>query len=206
MDDSVIRAMRKWPNVPAAYGWLGLDRRGTWLLEGSPISHPGIIAFINRNYLRNPQGDWYFQNGPQQAFVRLAYAPFVVQWQSDVDPCSAGSLRTHTGLTVQQVSAASLDESGVLTLLTEHGPAVVDDRDAETAVRAFTNSYGRPLGDDQLAAQFEGLLEGQGKSPLLHFKYAAAVIPLRFIARNDVPAHYQFNIDPQPPNKNATPP
>ena len=28
MDESVIRALAKWPNVPAVYGWLSLSRRG----------------------------------------------------------------------------------------------------------------------------------------------------------------------------------
>jgi len=27
MDDIVIRGMLKWPDVPAVYGWLSLDRR-----------------------------------------------------------------------------------------------------------------------------------------------------------------------------------
>ena len=28
MDEIVIRAMQKWPNVPNVFGWLKLDRRG----------------------------------------------------------------------------------------------------------------------------------------------------------------------------------
>ncbi|HET8728586.1 MAG TPA: DUF2946 family protein, partial [Alphaproteobacteria bacterium] len=32
MDESVLRAMTKWPNVPAVYGWLQLDQRGNWLI------------------------------------------------------------------------------------------------------------------------------------------------------------------------------
>ena len=34
MDETVIRAMAKWPDVPAVWGWLSLDRRGVWKLKG----------------------------------------------------------------------------------------------------------------------------------------------------------------------------
>ena len=33
MDDIVKQAMAKWPNVPACWGWLGLDARGNWWLR-----------------------------------------------------------------------------------------------------------------------------------------------------------------------------
>ena len=32
IDDLVEQAMRRWPSVPAVFGWLRLDRRGHWLL------------------------------------------------------------------------------------------------------------------------------------------------------------------------------
>ena len=51
MDDSVIRAMTRWPNVPAVYGWLGLDRRGCWRLRGERITHGGAIEFINQQLI-----------------------------------------------------------------------------------------------------------------------------------------------------------
>src|SRR3990170_3644456 len=35
IDDIVIRAMAKWPNVPVVYGWLALDRRGQWSIKGA---------------------------------------------------------------------------------------------------------------------------------------------------------------------------
>ncbi|MBM3409976.1 MAG: DUF2946 family protein, partial [Betaproteobacteria bacterium] len=63
-DPLVLRAMARWPNVPAVFGWLRLDPRGHWLLIdrgrpdfdetlhglGSPITSPAIIEFIGRNY------------------------------------------------------------------------------------------------------------------------------------------------------------
>lgn len=33
MDELVRQAMAKWPNVPHAYGWLGLGMRGDWYLS-----------------------------------------------------------------------------------------------------------------------------------------------------------------------------
>ncbi|HMN64893.1 MAG TPA: DUF2946 family protein, partial [Burkholderiaceae bacterium] len=32
MDEQVLHAMARWPDVPAVWGWLRLDRRGRWLL------------------------------------------------------------------------------------------------------------------------------------------------------------------------------
>ena len=69
MDDLVLRGMAKWPNVPAVYGWLSLDRRGQWLIKGERISNPIVTAFIGRNYERDERGCWFFQNGPQRVFV-----------------------------------------------------------------------------------------------------------------------------------------
>ena len=50
MDEQVLRGMAKWPNVPAVYGWLALDCRGKWLLQGEPIGNPTVTAYIARNY------------------------------------------------------------------------------------------------------------------------------------------------------------
>ncbi|MGB3277244.1 MAG: DUF2946 family protein, partial [Castellaniella sp.] len=30
MDDQVLAAMARWPNVPAVHGWLSLTARGQW--------------------------------------------------------------------------------------------------------------------------------------------------------------------------------
>src|SRR5262245_10851898 len=79
MDDAVVRAMAKWPNVPNVYGWLNLDRRGNWMIKGDRIANEGVTAFIGRNYAPDEQGRWYFQNGPQRVFVTLDYTPFVIR-------------------------------------------------------------------------------------------------------------------------------
>src|SRR5690606_35856163 len=89
MDEQVLRAMARWPDVPAAYGWLRLGRRGQWFLidrnmpgfderrhgEGSAIGNEQIREFIGRNYQADADGRWYWQNGPQRAYADLEAAP-----------------------------------------------------------------------------------------------------------------------------------
>ena len=65
MDAAVIAALAKWPNVPAVFGWLRLDRRGNWLIREQQIRQP-LAAFINRNYASDELGRHFFQNGPQR--------------------------------------------------------------------------------------------------------------------------------------------
>jgi hypothetical protein len=123
MDALVAQSMAKWPNVPAVYGWLELDRRGQWRIKGERIAHLGLREFIARNYQADEQGRWYFQNGPQRVFVTLAYAPLVVRYEGDrlVDQCGRRVVP----------SAAYLDDEG--SVLIEGGPALalLDDRDLE---------------------------------------------------------------------------
>ena len=140
MDDLVLRAMQRWPDVPAVHGWLRLDRRGRWMLidrgqpgfdellhgAGSPITNEQIVAFIGRNYMCNEQGSWYWQNGPQRAFVDLDLAPFVLRvFGSGRD----ARLVTHTGLPVAQVLAVMAGCAGDLFVLTEHGVGAMYDLD-----------------------------------------------------------------------------
>lgn len=123
MDDAVRQALAKWPNVPSCTGWLRLSRRGEWWVAEGPIRHAGLRAFIGRNYLAAPDGRWFFQNGPQQVFVDLDYTPMVLRL------AAPDRLETHTGLTVAALDSAWLDEHGNLLLGSEHGIALLDDRD-----------------------------------------------------------------------------
>ena len=77
MDAVVAQAMAKWPNVPAVYGWLALDRRGNWLIKRERIANQALREFIARNYEADAAGRWYFQNGPQRVFVALDCTPYV---------------------------------------------------------------------------------------------------------------------------------
>ena len=109
MDDIVKAALKKWPNVPHCHGWLALDARGDWYMRddrtqaagpfpqsrGSRVVHDKLREFNGRNYEADASGCWYFQNGPQQVFVELEIAPWVLRLRRD----AAGALHveTHTG-------------------------------------------------------------------------------------------------------------
>ena len=56
MDAVVAQAMARWPNVPAVYGWLSLDRRGNWLIKGERIANHALREFIARNYEADENG------------------------------------------------------------------------------------------------------------------------------------------------------
>ena len=117
-----LSAIAKWPNVPACYDWLSLDRRGNWRLQGERVTHSGLINFINRQYGVDEAGCWFVQNGPQRVFVSLAYTPWVFHREGD-------RFTSHTGQAAGQVKTVYLDEEGNLLLDTELGIGLLDDRD-----------------------------------------------------------------------------
>jgi hypothetical protein len=121
MDTIVAQAMAKWPNVPAVYGWLALDRRGNWRIKRELIANQALREFIARNYEADSAGRWYFQNGPQRVYASLAYTPLVVHHDGD-------ELRDHCGR--QFVARATyLDDEGSVLIEGEGAIALVDDRD-----------------------------------------------------------------------------
>ncbi|HZE60829.1 MAG TPA: DUF2946 family protein [Burkholderiales bacterium] len=128
MDAVVAQAMAKWPNVPAVYGWLSLDRRGNWLIRSAGasqkferIANHALRDFISRNYESDGAGRWYFQNGPQRVYVILAYTPLVVHYEGD-------ALRDHRGRPFAP-HAEYLDEEGSVLVAGEGTIALLDDRD-----------------------------------------------------------------------------
>lgn len=140
MDEIVRQAMAKWPKVPACYGWLGLDARGNWYMrddraqaagafdsgrasaKGSLLVHEGLIEFIQRNYLADEQGRWYFQNGPQRVFVELEATPWI--WRVHAD----GRVQAHDGQDVS-VQHCLVDEDGRVYLQTSLGFGLVHTQD-----------------------------------------------------------------------------
>lgn len=124
MDEIVARSLAKWPNVPAVYGWLSLDRRGNWRIKEEKIGNPALREFIGRNYEPDAQGRWFFQNGPQRVYVRLAYTPLVVHFEGD-------ALIDHCGKPFGAPLAVFLDDEGSVLVQGERGIALVDDRDLD---------------------------------------------------------------------------
>lgn len=155
--------MAKWPNVPAVFGWLFLDRRGDWLIRGERIAHPALCAFIGRNYGHDETGRWFFQNGPQRVFVDLEYTPFVYRIVSASDAPLA--LECHTGKPVATVQACWLDDGGALLLQTEHGIGLVYDRDLCRLSPHLAGADGAPLPENELADILDRLQQ-QRPAPL----------------------------------------
>lgn len=122
MDDAVLAAMARWPNVPDVYGWLALDRRGNWRIGGERLQQPSIAAFFGRNYACDQRGCQFVQNGPQRVFVALDAAPYLARrlpagWRRLPDDAAATA------------RAAFLSEDGDLWLDLDGRLALLDDRD-----------------------------------------------------------------------------
>jgi hypothetical protein len=187
MDELVLRGMAKWPNVPAVYGWLSLDRRGHWLLKGDRVTNPGITEFFGRNYSHDDQGRWFLQNGPQRVYVTLDYTPHVYRITSA--PGSALALVSHSGAPVKTVRAAYIDDSGQLLLDTDLGIGLMHDADLETLVPRFSSAGGL-AGEAALAATLDALQTGQ--DALLELTLEKSRIPVKPVRATDVPARFGF--------------
>jgi len=157
VDEIVLRGMAKWPDVPAVYGWLTLNRRGEWLIKGEPVTNSQITAFIGRNYERDENGRWFFQNGPQRVYVALDYTPYV--YRAPVSD-AALVLETHTGERASALNGAWLDEAGALLVETERGAGLIHDRDLEIVLPAFTGAKGALLDEDELDLRMERVQQG----------------------------------------------
>lgn len=195
MDEIVLRGMAKWPNVPAVYGWLSLDRRGNWLIKGERIPNPLVTEFIGRNYARDERGCWYFQNGPQRVFVNLDYAPFVFRVTSpDGAPLA---LEAHNGRPVATLSSAWLDEQGALLIETDLGAGVVHDRDLDRLLPHLIDANGNPLPDETLDALME---QAEAGRPVpLWLKFHDSNVKVGPLASREAGARFGYIARPEPP-------
>ena len=194
MDEIVIRAIARWPNVPSVYGWLRLDRRGNWLVksrserDGEPlferISNRAVIEFIGRNYEQDEAHRWYFQNGPQRVFVSLDYTPWVYR----LDDAGVGFL-LHAGAAPRAIEAAFLDDSGSLLIKSELGVGVLLDRDLSAVLESLRDERGRPI---------ERLLEEVAQGAEAHAMLHGNTVPIASIRAADVPGRFGFVPRPMP--------
>jgi hypothetical protein len=191
MDESVRRAMARWPDVPAVFGWLSLDRRGRWLIRGEPVTNPALLAFIGRNYGSDEQGRWHFQNGPQRVYVALEYAPWVLRLHPD------GSLATHTGSPAGEPRWVAMDEEGAVLVDTARGLGLLDDRDLDAFSACLCSVTGAPLDGDDAVAAVERLHHGAGGAPAV--RLAGRVLVLERIASGEAPVRFGFEPKPAAP-------
>jgi len=195
MDDIVKQAMAKWPNVPHCYGWLALDARGGWRMRDEAAQHanaPGdrlanaaLVGFINRNYLHDERGNWYFQNGPQRVYVNLEATPFIAR----TDPQQG--LVLQTGQTLADVEHVYLSEAGAVVFVSGEIVAQLDDRDV-AQVLGMLELDGVAASDEAVMAW----LEGSGGSLMLPWNGKA--IEVERIAAGDMPHRFGFRQLPAP--------
>lgn len=193
MEPWVLKALQRWPDVPAVFGWLSLDRRGRWLIKGEHITRLQIIETINANYGSDEHGRWYFQNGPQRGYMQLAYAPFVLH-------VNDGALMTHTRQRVEQVSRVYLDEEGSLLFVTEHGPGVLIDNDLDWALARMGRDNNSVTAEDIATA----LALPSGGSTELVFSWQGAQLPMTRLDFAAQPNAFGFVRDPQPLSNERT--
>jgi hypothetical protein len=154
MDDIVAAALRKWPNVPACFGWLALDARGNWWLRdhhtqmcgefpqcrGDKIENQRLIDFICRNYESDPNGAWYFQNGPQRVYVDLEVAPLIAGVYYSDSPFTL-LLTSHLNRDLPAPTSTWLDESGRLYVGDAKTFALIKSTDLYTAASLIQDGH-----------------------------------------------------------------
>jgi hypothetical protein len=189
MDEIVLRSLLKWPDVPAVYGWLSLDRRGSWMIKTvagrfERIANAAVREFIGRNYAADAEGRWYFQNGPQRVFVALDYTPWVYR----LDDAGQGTV-AHTGAAPCALEAVFLDDSGALLLETEIGIGVLLDRDLSAVLERFADVRGRAI---------ERLLEDVAQGAEARVMFQGKTVPIASIRAVDIPRRFGFIARPAP--------
>jgi hypothetical protein len=200
MDDIVKQAMAKWPNVPHCYGWLALDARGAWRMRderaqqlgmaGDKLTQPALLGFINRNYLADERGCWYFQNGPQRVYLNLEATPYIAR----TDPQQG--LVLHTGEALPALERVFMTEQGELIVQGGGKAAQLDDRDVAQLMQALELD-GKPVSDDALVAWLGGA------PGVLVLRYREDPVPVERIARDSVAARFHFQRLPTPPDSGS---
>jgi hypothetical protein len=190
MDEWVERAMARMPNVPALFGWLGLNRRGEWLIQGDVINHRRIVDTIARNYGADEHGRWFFQNGPQRGYITLEYAPLVARVQAD------DSLVAHTGRRVETASALYLDEESTAVLGTSEGAVLIQGAELAWVLERLRQAGGdEEIDESALASALEAT---SGAKTDLELVFGRERLPVYRCDRADMPTTLGFVREPAP--------
>lgn len=173
----------RWPNVPACYEWLSLDRRGDWRLQGERVTHRGLIEFMSRQYTSDADGNWFVQNGPQRVFVDLAYTPWIFRREGE-------ALASQAGRPAGAIHAVFLDDEGSILVEAEAGIGLLDDRDLSAFLCECRDPHtGQPADDSTLLELMTGRL---ADPPIWRG------LPLQPIASSAVPGRFGFVRHPRP--------
>ena len=193
MDRQVQLAMAKWPNVPHCFGWLGLDARGAWRMRdqqaqdrgtlGSKIANATLRGFIDRNYLADEQGRYFFQNGPQRVYVELEATPYIAH----SDPELGWVL--HTGTVLTDFRQAWMTADGKLILESTQYLAQIDDRDMAQALAQLC-MHRQPVTEAQLLDWLDR--PGEGMTILMADQY----IPVKPGSYSALEASFPFVSSP----------
>lgn len=159
MDEMVLRAQEKWPNVPNVYGWLHLDARGRWFLRGERVEHRSMSDFLHRNAALDARGAAFVQNGPQRVFYTYDAAPMVLRFAEnswEAYPQMRDNLMPQ--------GAAWVDEEALYFLFDDGLAAVLDDRDLLAILPFLQTQDGKPWAG--VCAQGDVLILSAGKLTL----------------------------------------
>lgn len=198
MDEIVLQAMNRWPNVPAVYGWLKLDFRGRWLLKGDPITNHTIKDFIGRNYLADDKGQWYFQNGPQKVFIELEYTPYIIKLWRKADGILMAE--THNKIEVSEPISCWLDNQGNLSMKWESGLGTIEPQSLDLFLDLLISNDGQKLSEKALDSI---LLGNRQILKSIKVQWNNRHLPLQFLEFEKFPKHFSFNPFPLPPNENS---
>ena len=89
-----------------------------------------------------------------------------------------------------------MDREGIIVLDTEHGAAVIDDRDVEAISVRLCDPAGRALDEDGVTTALERIQSGRDGA--LHVRYGTANVPLLPATAEEIAAQLAFVRDPQP--------
>lgn len=191
--------MLKWPNVPAVFGWLALDRRGNWLIRTGDkgdiadpatsferIGNPAVAEFIDRNYARDGDDRYYFQNGPQKVYVALDYTPYVYRLDD-----GGTDFVAHTGASSGRIKRVFFDEEGSLILSAELGVGVLLDRDLAAILERFSDRTGEALDPEPL---FHRVRAGER----LAARLMGVEVAISSVRAKEVPSRFGFVARPEP--------